>query len=322
MIQYILAWTCIYWMPRFRGHDDRRLRVGRGSRRRRRRRRVEVDKHLAVADLGLEGLERDEAGRLRRLAARHVERAEVEAALDHVAVEGAVGEVGDAVGAARLGGVVGAVDVVDRDELVADLAADDAFSGTSAAAQTWISAMALAVAAVSGRARALAARRKVQEGPVRWRAPANSGSGPLLLGIARPQIDPRFGAPYNLGLESPAPTRANDMSARSYIIDDREKKTFLLDREVLVSEDILRQEMSHIFGRCWIYVGHASELKKPGDFRLAQGRRPAGDLLPRPEGRHPLPVQHLPPSRRDRLHRARGQRAPLPVHLSRLDLRQ
>ncbi len=57
------------------------------------------------------------------------------------------------------------------------------------------------------------------------------------------------------------------MSARSYIIDDREKKCFLLDREVLVSEDILRSEMAHIFGRCWIYVGHASELRKPGDFR-------------------------------------------------------
>ena len=57
------------------------------------------------------------------------------------------------------------------------------------------------------------------------------------------------------------------MSARSYIVDDHEKKSFLLDREVLVSEDILRQEMAHIFGRCWIYVGHASELKKPGDFR-------------------------------------------------------
>lgn len=57
------------------------------------------------------------------------------------------------------------------------------------------------------------------------------------------------------------------MSRRSYIIDDHERKTFLLDREVLVSEEILRQEMSRIFGRCWIYVGHASELRKPGDFR-------------------------------------------------------
>ena len=64
------------------------------------------------------------------------------------------------------------------------------------------------------------------------------------------------------------------MSARSYIVDDRDKKTFLLDREVLVSDDILRQEMSHIFGRCWIYVGHDSELKKPGDFcsRKVAGR--------------------------------------------------
>ena len=25
--------------------------------------------------------------------------------------------------------------------------------------------------------------------------------------------------------------------------------------------------MAQIFGRCWIYVGHSSELKKPGDFR-------------------------------------------------------
>ena len=57
------------------------------------------------------------------------------------------------------------------------------------------------------------------------------------------------------------------MSVRSYIVDDREKKRFLLDREVLVSEDVLRTEMARIFGRCWIYVGHASELKKPGDFR-------------------------------------------------------
>ena len=63
------------------------------------------------------------------------------------------------------------------------------------------------------------------------------------------------------------------MSARSYIVDDRERKTFLLDREVLVSDDILRKEMSAIFGRCWIYAGHASELKNPGDFR---SRRVAG----------------------------------------------
>src|SRR5262249_44258710 len=62
-------------------------------------------------------------------------------------------------------------------------------------------------------------------------------------------------------------SRLQAMSARSYIVDDREKKTFLLDREVLVSEEVLRQEMACMFGCCGIYVGHASELKKPGDFR-------------------------------------------------------
>jgi p-cumate 2,3-dioxygenase subunit alpha len=51
------------------------------------------------------------------------------------------------------------------------------------------------------------------------------------------------------------------MSVRSYIVDDREQKRFLLDREVLVSEDVLRTERAQIFGRCWIYVGHSSELK-------------------------------------------------------------
>ena len=61
--------------------------------------------------------------------------------------------------------------------------------------------------------------------------------------------------------------------SRSYVIDDREKGIFLLDREVHVSEDVLRQEMTHIFSKCWIYVGHGSELKKPGDF---QTRRVAG----------------------------------------------
>src|ERR1700721_1435524 len=64
--------------------------------------------------------------------------------------------------------------------------------------------------------------------------------------------------------------------SRSYLIDDREKGIFLLDREVHVSEDVLRREMTGIFSKCWIYVGHGSELKKPGDFRT---RRVAGRPL-------------------------------------------
>jgi p-cumate 2,3-dioxygenase alpha subunit len=61
---------------------------------------------------------------------------------------------------------------------------------------------------------------------------------------------------------------------RSFIVDDPERKTFLLDREALVSETVLRQEMRQIFAKCWIYVGHASEIAKPGDFvtRRVAGR--------------------------------------------------
>ena len=60
----------------------------------------------------------------------------------------------------------------------------------------------------------------------------------------------------------------------SYVVDDREKGIFLLDRTVHVSEEVLREEMRKIFSKCWIYVGHGSELKKPGDFvtRKVAGR--------------------------------------------------
>jgi p-cumate 2,3-dioxygenase subunit alpha len=63
-------------------------------------------------------------------------------------------------------------------------------------------------------------------------------------------------------------------AGRSYIVDDPERKVFLLDRIAHVSTDILDREVHQIFGKCWIYVGHSSELKKPGDFhsRIIAGR--------------------------------------------------
>jgi len=52
----------------------------------------------------------------------------------------------------------------------------------------------------------------------------------------------------------------------SYIIDDADKKRFLLDREALVSASVLQDEMAKVFAKCWIYVGHSSELKTANDF--------------------------------------------------------
>jgi phenylpropionate dioxygenase-like ring-hydroxylating dioxygenase large terminal subunit len=61
---------------------------------------------------------------------------------------------------------------------------------------------------------------------------------------------------------------------RSYIVDDPVKQRFLLDREALVSQSVLADEMAKIFAKCWIYVGHSSELKQPNAFitRKVAGR--------------------------------------------------
>jgi p-cumate 2,3-dioxygenase alpha subunit len=71
----------------------------------------------------------------------------------------------------------------------------------------------------------------------------------------------------------PGVETSNSKKARSFVVDDKEKGIFLLDREALVSEEVLRAEVTNIFSKCWIYVGHGSELKKNGDF---QTRKVAG----------------------------------------------
>jgi p-cumate 2,3-dioxygenase subunit alpha len=51
-----------------------------------------------------------------------------------------------------------------------------------------------------------------------------------------------------------------------HVVEDKEKQSFFVNREVFVSADIHERENRRIFDRSWIYVGHASELKNPGDF--------------------------------------------------------
>ena len=77
--------------------------------------------HLAVLDRHLVGAQRDEARRRHGLAGFHVERAEVQRALDDVAVEDAVCETRGAMRALVIGGVERAADVVDRERRRADL---------------------------------------------------------------------------------------------------------------------------------------------------------------------------------------------------------
>lgn len=40
----------------------------------------------------------------------------------------------------------------------------------------------------------------------------------------------------------------------------------LLDRRIFVDPDIYKQELEQVFGRCWLYLGHQSQVDKPNDF--------------------------------------------------------
>ena len=58
---------------------------------------------------------------------------------------------------------------------------------------------------------------------------------------------------------------------------DFERKSFRVNRSAYKSQAVFEQEKALIFGKCWLYLGHGSELVKRGDFKA---RRIAGrDLI-------------------------------------------
>jgi p-cumate 2,3-dioxygenase alpha subunit len=52
-----------------------------------------------------------------------------------------------------------------------------------------------------------------------------------------------------------------------YIVDAPERQMFRLNRAVLYDPDIAQRERGRVFARSWLYVGHDSELRRPGDYR-------------------------------------------------------
>ena len=51
---------------------------------------------------------------------------------------------------------------------------------------------------------------------------------------------------------------------------DEAKQIFKVSRQTFVDPDILEAERAKIFDKCWLYLGHASELPKPGAFVTRQ----------------------------------------------------
>jgi p-cumate 2,3-dioxygenase alpha subunit len=60
-----------------------------------------------------------------------------------------------------------------------------------------------------------------------------------------------------------------------FIIDDREQGIFRVNRSLMTSHDVYDEERRALFDRCWLYIGHSSEIPKAGDFvRRGVGGRP------------------------------------------------
>ena len=53
----------------------------------------------------------------------------------------------------------------------------------------------------------------------------------------------------------------------TYIIDDQAAGEFRVNRRAFVDPQCLSRERARLFGRCWIYVGHESEVPHAGDYR-------------------------------------------------------
>ncbi len=57
------------------------------------------------------------------------------------------------------------------------------------------------------------------------------------------------------------------MDLQNLIYEDSQRGLFRVHRSALTSLEILELERKKIFDRCWLYLGHESEIENPGDYR-------------------------------------------------------
>ena len=48
---------------------------------------------------------------------------------------------------------------------------------------------------------------------------------------------------------------------------------FLVHRSVFTEQEILELEKKEIFNKCWLFIGHESEIPNNGDFITKKSRR-------------------------------------------------
>ena len=57
------------------------------------------------------------------------------------------------------------------------------------------------------------------------------------------------------------------VNLENLIIDRPQEGKFKVHRSTMTSDEIFRMEQERIFDRCWLYLGHESEVENPGDYR-------------------------------------------------------
>ena len=57
------------------------------------------------------------------------------------------------------------------------------------------------------------------------------------------------------------------MDIEGIVVDNPQRGLFRVHRTSMTSPALFEQEQELIFKRCWIYVGHESEIAEPGDYR-------------------------------------------------------
>ena len=60
--------------------------------------------------------------------------------------------------------------------------------------------------------------------------------------------------------------RLTSTHGTGYVQVDRARQRFRVDRRCYSDAGVLKRETELVFRRCWLYVGHGSEIPQPGDF--------------------------------------------------------
>lgn len=57
------------------------------------------------------------------------------------------------------------------------------------------------------------------------------------------------------------------MDISQLVVEDADRGTFRVHRSAMTSPEVCAIEQERIFDRCWLYIGHESEIPAPGDYR-------------------------------------------------------